>query len=194
MATDRLAARGPHPESIGAAGWIWSVRVRLPAPIARRWSGGQADGFSELPAIIAMTRASPLLVATPLALIAIIGRPPLVLRRSLGATSLFLLVFMAAISVDSIRVQLDVPDATAAAPPPDAPGLTTVPEMPWEAEPCGVDTAAALTVGLGPDPAPSPVGADAQAGSDSAVRSAARRARRNVLDTSACGSARSKPW
>jgi hypothetical protein len=170
----------------GAVGWMWSVRARLPAPIARHWSGGQADGLSELPAIMAMAGALPLLVATPLALVAIIGRPPVVLRRALGGASLFLLVFMAAISVDSIRIQLDLPDATAApppttglavgivagllaatwvrvlirecpgeviaraatdAPPPDASRLTAAPVLPWEAEPSGVDTAAALTFG-----------------------------------------------
>jgi hypothetical protein len=46
----------------GSVGWIWSVRHRLPDPIARHWSGGQADGFSELPAVLLLSVALPLVV------------------------------------------------------------------------------------------------------------------------------------
>lgn len=101
----------------GVATWMWSVRQRLPGPLARHWSGGQADGFSELPAVLAMSVGLPLVVAVPMALVAIIGRSPVALRRVLGATSVFLLVFMAVLSADSVRVQVDLSDATAAPAP-----------------------------------------------------------------------------
>lgn len=101
----------------GAAGWIWSVRDRLPSPIARHWSGGQADGFSELPAILAMSVGLPMVVVVPLALGAALSRSPLAMRRCLGATSMFLLVFLTVLFVDSIRVQLDLADASSARPP-----------------------------------------------------------------------------
>ncbi len=101
----------------GVAAWTWSVRERLPDPLARHWTGGQADGFSELPAILAMSVGLPLVVAVPMALVAIVGRTPVALRRAMGATSVFLLVLMAALFADSVRVQLDLADAAAAPAP-----------------------------------------------------------------------------
>ncbi len=115
-------------------------------------------------------------VAVAMALVAIIGRSPVALRRALGATSVFLLVCMAVLSADSVRVQVDLSDATAAPapnaglavglltggaaaaasllvirprpeeaearvarerPPPSAPRLASLPELPWRAVPPG---------------------------------------------------------
>lgn len=171
----------------GAAAWMWSVRERLPDPLARHWTGGQADGFSELPSVLAMWVGLPLVVAVPMALVAIVGRSPVALRRAMGATSVFLLVCMAVLFADSVRMQLDLPDAAAAPapdvglavglliggaaaaaallvirprpeesdarvagerPPPAAPRLGALPELPWRAAPSGLDTAAALTCGV----------------------------------------------
>lgn len=106
----------------GTAWWIWSVRDRLPDPIARHWSGGTADGFSELPAILAMVTVLPVLVSLPLALVAFVARSPLAPRRTLGATAPFLVVLIVVLVVDSIRLQLDLADVSDA-PPPDLGGL-----------------------------------------------------------------------
>ena len=104
----------------GLTWWAWSVRDRLPEPVARHWgASGIADGFSSPDGLLGVTIGLVVLLAVPLGLAAVLARQPVVLRRVLAGVAAFLAVFLTVVAADALRGQLDLADATAA----PAPGL-----------------------------------------------------------------------
>lgn len=104
--------------------WTWSVRDRLPDPMARHWgAGGTADGFSAVSTVTWIGIALPLLVTAPLAIAAVVARQPVMMRRMLAGTSAFTAVFVTTLMAGAARGQLDLADATQAPPPNASIGL-----------------------------------------------------------------------
>ncbi len=102
----------------GLTSWAWSVRDRLPEPVARHWGvAGAADGFSSLGTTLVVNAGLVLALAVPLGLVAVVARQPVALRRVLAGTAAFLSVFVTVLAADALRGQLDLPDAAAAPPP-----------------------------------------------------------------------------
>lgn len=106
--------------AVAAAALVWSWRDHLPRPIATHWGAHGPDGFSSLTAVmwlvvLSVGGISAVLALSVLPFLRRGGRGPTV--RFLGATALWLSVFMAVLLVWSIAIQRGLTDAA------DAPGL-----------------------------------------------------------------------
>jgi hypothetical protein len=102
--------------------WTLSVRDRLPDPVARHWGArGTADGFSSVDETLWLTVGLTLLVAAPMAVVAVVSRQPVTMRRFLAGIAAWLTVFLTILMADSLRGQLDLVDPAQA--PMPGPGI-----------------------------------------------------------------------
>jgi hypothetical protein len=106
----------------GLSAWAWSVEDRLPDPVARHWgAAGVADGFSSLGGTLWVAIGLLLIVASPMALVAVFARQPALMRRFMAGTAAWLAVFITVLIADSLRGQIDLADPAMA--PVPGPGI-----------------------------------------------------------------------
>jgi len=100
------------------AAWSWALVDRLPHEVARHWgTGGSVTGTWSLAAQTIALGGTTLVVAGAMAVIAVVARMPLSMRRMLAGSAAWLAVLLAAAQLDALRGHLDLADPFSAPAP-----------------------------------------------------------------------------